>query len=117
MLVACRQAGLSALETHYAGVGTATQLGAWSGIQPSPIFAPSNDARSCCPRLAGKNSILPVRAALQSYLALPSAGPLKTTAAWKAFTAQHAPRQADPRYVGTWERIIEGLRKAGMSET
>jgi tetratricopeptide (TPR) repeat protein len=53
--------------------------------------------------------------ALQSYLALPSTGPLKTIAGWKTFTVQHAPRQADPRYVETWERIIEGLRKAGMS--
>src|SRR5208337_2079044 len=41
------------------------------------------------------------REALQRYLALPFAGPLKTIAAWKAFTeAQHG----DPRYVEMNER-------------
>ena len=53
------------------------------------------------------------REALQRYLALPSAGPLKTIAAWKALTeAQHG----DPRYVEAHERMYDGLRKAGMPE-
>jgi tetratricopeptide (TPR) repeat protein len=53
------------------------------------------------------------REALQRYLALPSAGPLKTIAAWKANTeSQHG----DPRYVEAHERMYEGLRKAGMPE-
>ena len=53
------------------------------------------------------------REALQRYLALPSAGPLKTIAAWKALTeSQHG----DPRFVEAHERMYDGLRKAGMPE-
>jgi adenylate cyclase len=53
------------------------------------------------------------REALQRYLALPSTGPLKTIAAWKAyFSAQHGV----PRYVELQERGYDGLRKAGMPE-
>jgi TolB-like protein/class 3 adenylate cyclase/Tfp pilus assembly protein PilF len=53
------------------------------------------------------------REALQRYLALPSAGPLKTIAAWKALTeSQHG----DPRFVESHERLYDGLRKAGMPE-
>jgi hypothetical protein len=53
------------------------------------------------------------REALQLYLALPSTGPLKTVAAWKAyFSAQGG----DPPRVETNEREYEGLRKAGMPE-
>jgi hypothetical protein len=51
--------------------------------------------------------------ALQRYLALPSTGPLKTIAAWKAyFSAQGG----GPARIETNERIYEGLRKAGMPE-
>jgi adenylate cyclase len=51
------------------------------------------------------------REALQRYLALPSAGPLKTIAAWKAHDeSQHWL----PAEVG--ERVYDGLRKAGMPE-
>ena len=51
------------------------------------------------------------REALQRYLALPSSGPLKTIAAWKAHDeSQHwLPAQVN-------ERVYEGLRKAGMPE-
>jgi adenylate cyclase len=51
------------------------------------------------------------REALQRYLALPSAGPLKTIAAWKAhLESQHwLPAEVS-------ERIYDGLRKAGMPE-
>lgn len=53
------------------------------------------------------------REALQRYLALPSAGPLKTISALKALIeSQHA----DPRYVEKNERMYDGLRKAGMPE-
>jgi TolB-like protein/Flp pilus assembly protein TadD len=53
------------------------------------------------------------REALQRYLALPSTGPLKTIAAWKAyFSAQGG----DPPRVESNERAYEGLRKAGMPE-
>jgi tetratricopeptide (TPR) repeat protein len=53
------------------------------------------------------------RDALKRYLALPSTGSLKTIAAFKAyFSAQgHSP----PR-VEAYERIYDGLRKAGMPE-
>jgi hypothetical protein len=40
----------------------ATQSGAWSGIQPSPIFAPSNGARSCARGWRGKAVYWPLRA-------------------------------------------------------
>ena len=46
-------------------------------------------------------------------LALPTSGPLKTIAAWKALTeSQHG----DPRFVEAHERMYDGLRKAGMPE-
>jgi class 3 adenylate cyclase/TolB-like protein/Flp pilus assembly protein TadD len=53
------------------------------------------------------------REALQRYLALPSAGPLKTIAAWKA---HHESQHGDPRWVEEQERMYDGLRKAGMPE-
>jgi tetratricopeptide (TPR) repeat protein len=53
------------------------------------------------------------REALQRYLALPSTGPLKTIAAWKAY---YSPQGGDPPRVETNERTYEGLRKAGMPE-
>ncbi len=51
------------------------------------------------------------REALQRYLALPTTGPLKTIAAWKAhLESQHwLP-------AGVSERMYDGLRKAGMPE-
>ena len=53
------------------------------------------------------------REALQRYLALPTSGPLKTIAAWKALTeSQHG----DLRYVEEHERMYDGLRKAGMPD-
>jgi adenylate cyclase len=51
--------------------------------------------------------------ALQRYLALPSTGPLKTIAAFKAhFSAQGG----GPASVEANERVYDGLRKAGMPE-
>ncbi len=51
--------------------------------------------------------------ALQRYLALPSTGPLKTIAAWKA----HQMSLSDtPRLVEASERLYDGLRKAGLPE-
>jgi hypothetical protein len=53
------------------------------------------------------------REALKRYLALPSTGPLKTIAAWKAYNdSQHG----DQRFVEMNERSYDGLRKAGMPE-
>jgi adenylate cyclase len=53
------------------------------------------------------------REALQRYLALPSSGPLKTIAAWKAHDMSFG---GDPRFVEQSERTYDGLRKAGMPE-
>ena len=53
------------------------------------------------------------REALQRYLALPSTGPLKTIAAWKAHQMSLG---GDPRFVEMDERMYDGLRKAGMPE-
>jgi adenylate cyclase len=53
------------------------------------------------------------REALQRYLALPSSGPLRTIAAWRAYNGS---QRGDPRYVETNERMYDGLRKAGMPE-
>ena len=50
------------------------------------------------------------REALQRYLALPSTGPLKTIAAFKAYFSAQGGR------VETNERVYDGLRKAGMPE-
>jgi adenylate cyclase len=51
--------------------------------------------------------------ALRRYLALPSTGPLKTVAAWKAYNeSQHGA----PRYVEMHERMYDAVRKAGMPE-
>jgi hypothetical protein len=49
----------------------------------------------------------------QRYLALPSTGPFKTIAAFRAyFSAQGG----DPPSVEANERAYDGLRKAGMPE-
>ena len=57
------------------------------------------------------------REALQRYLALPSTGPLKTIAAWKAYFDLQVPKQGgDSRFVEMNERVYDGLRKAGMPE-
>jgi adenylate cyclase len=53
------------------------------------------------------------REALQRYLALPSTGPLKTIAAWKAY---YSPQGGGPARVEMNERAYDGLRKAGMPE-
>jgi hypothetical protein len=55
----------------------------------------------------------PVYGDLLMRLALPSTGPLKTIAAFKAyFSAQGG----DPARVEANERVYDGLRKAGMPE-
>jgi adenylate cyclase len=53
------------------------------------------------------------REALKRYLALPSTGPLKTIAAWKAYLSAQA---GGPSRVEANERMYDGLRKAGMPE-
>jgi TolB-like protein/class 3 adenylate cyclase/Tfp pilus assembly protein PilF len=53
------------------------------------------------------------REALRRYLALPSTGPLKTIAAWKAY---YSAQGGGPARVESNERTYDGLRKAGMPE-
>ena len=53
------------------------------------------------------------REALQRYLALPSTGPLKTIAAFKAY---YSAQGGGPPRVEANERTYDGLRKAGMPE-
>jgi TolB-like protein/Flp pilus assembly protein TadD len=54
------------------------------------------------------------REALQRHLALPATEP-KTIAAWKAyFKARGVNERSDPRFLDFWDRMIEGLRKAGL---
>ena len=53
------------------------------------------------------------REELQRYLALPSTGPLKTIAAFKAY---YSAQGGGPRRVEANERTYDGLRKAGMPE-
>ena len=63
--------------------------------------------------LALTNRDVEAREALRRYLALPSAGPLKTIAAWKAHQMSIG---GDPRFVEMNDRVYDGLRKAGMPE-
>jgi adenylate cyclase len=53
------------------------------------------------------------REALQRYLVLPSTGPFKTIAAFKAY---YSAQGGDPPRVEANERVYDGLRKAGMPE-
>ena len=56
------------------------------------------------------------RETLERYLALSSGGP-RTIAVWKATGAQAMNEHTEPRWRGSWDQQIEGLRKAGMPET
>jgi tetratricopeptide (TPR) repeat protein len=53
--------------------------------------------------------------ALQNYLASVPGG-AKTIAAYKAAIAPYTSMGATPRFLEMWDRLIEGLRKAGMPE-
>ena len=53
--------------------------------------------------------------AIQRYLALFPTGP-RTIAAWQALKAQKTNSDSDPRVLEFWDRLIEGLRKAGLPE-
>jgi TolB-like protein/class 3 adenylate cyclase len=54
------------------------------------------------------------REALQNYLTSVPTGP-KTIAAFKAYAALYTGMR-NPRYLETWDRYFDGLRKAGMPE-
>jgi adenylate cyclase len=54
--------------------------------------------------------------ALGHYLHLANSGAPRTVAGWKSARAQVVNEHTDPRYVEYWDRLIEGLRKAGLQE-
>jgi adenylate cyclase len=56
------------------------------------------------------------REALQQFLALPSSAQFSTIAAFKAHNARFANVAVDPRVPDTYDRLYEGLRKAGLPE-
>jgi adenylate cyclase len=56
------------------------------------------------------------REALQQFLALPSSAQFRTIAAFKAHNARFANVTIDPRVPDTYDRLYEGLRKAGLPE-
>ena len=56
------------------------------------------------------------REALQRYLALPSSVQPRTIAAMKAYNDHFVNANSDPRLLESFDRYIEGLRKAGMPE-
>ena len=85
-------------------------------IAINPNYLPTAQA-SLVAALVSTDRDAEAREALQRYLALPSTGPLKTIAAWKAFYNSVLPKRgADPSIVETGERLYDGLRKAGMPE-
>ncbi len=53
--------------------------------------------------------------AIQRYLAPFPSGP-RTIAAWNAVKARETNSDSDPRVLEFWDRLIEGLRKAGLPE-
>ncbi len=53
--------------------------------------------------------------ATERYLSLFPTGP-RTVAEWKAMKAQKTNSDSDPRVLEYWDRLIEGLRKAGLPE-
>jgi adenylate cyclase len=79
----------------------------------SPNFPHAHRDLIAALALSGRDA--EAREALQRYLALPPAG-LRTIAAWTAFSAQSTNEHSDPRLLDYWDRMIEGLRKAGMPE-
>jgi adenylate cyclase len=79
-------------------------------------ISPNNDIPYLylIPALALTGQESHAREALQRYLALH--GVLRTMAAWKSNRDQVVNEHTDPRYVQYWDRLIEGLRKAGLQE-
>jgi hypothetical protein len=54
--------------------------------------------------------------ALERYLKVFDLDAPKTIAALKRLRAQYVNEHTDPRYVEYYDRLFEGLRKAGMQE-
>ena len=102
-------------DAHF-GLKQYDQVIEWAGrsIAINPNNNPSAHGRLIAAlALSGREA--EARDALQRYLALPTTGQ-KTIAAWKAFKAELTDPETDPQYLESWDRTIEGLRKAGMPE-
>jgi adenylate cyclase len=85
-------------------------------IAISPDYVPSAHA-DLFAALALTGHEAEAREALQRYLTLPSSAQLKTIAAWKAFLNSKVDEQhRDPRVLESNDRLIEGMRKAGLPE-
>jgi adenylate cyclase len=54
--------------------------------------------------------------AVGHYLHLANSGAPRTVAGWRRTQAEYVNEHTDPRYVEYWDRLIEGLRKAGLQE-
>jgi adenylate cyclase len=68
------------------------------------------------PALALTGQESQAREALGHYLHLANSGAPRTVAGWKSNRATYVNEHTDPRYVEYWDRLIEGMRKAGLQE-
>ena len=66
------------------------------------------------PALALMGQESQVREAIGHYLATGNA--IRTMAGWRQFRTNYVNANTDPRYVEYWDRLLEGLRKAGLQE-
>ena len=66
------------------------------------------------PALALTGQELQAHEALGRYLSLANSAAPRTVAGWKSAKAQVVNEHTDPRYVEYWDRLIDGMRKAGL---
>jgi adenylate cyclase len=66
------------------------------------------------PALALMGEESQAREAIGHYLATGDA--IRTMAGWRQFRTNYVDANTDPRYVEYWDRLLEGLRKAGLQE-
>jgi len=108
----------SGKSSAYFGLKQYDQAIDWArrAIAINPNFIPGAHANLVAAlALSGREG--EAREALQRYLALPSSGQLRTIAAWKAYVNSKVDEQhRDPRILESNDRLVEGLRKAGMPE-
>ena len=99
----------------YFGLKQYDQAIEWSRRSIAINGAFANSRASLVAALALTGHDAEAREALQNYLAAPRNGP-NTIAAWNAYWARITDARSDPRILETCDRMIEGLRKAGMPE-
>jgi adenylate cyclase len=81
-------------------------------------ISPNNSApyQYLIPALALTGQESKAHEALGHYLHLSNSDAPRTVAGWQRTRAQYVNERTDPRYVEYWDRLIEGLRKAGLQE-